>query len=193
MTIAQPPIRSTGTTDAPHATEEKWVEKLRDGTLVMIRPIHKEDLELERSFIDGLSPRSRRFRFLDTIKAPSETLLKQLTAINQLTDAAYVALIAVGAEKREIGVARLSARPDGKECEFAVTVSDAWQGKGLGTLLMKHLMDVARARGIQSMYSSDASDNDLMRKFAAHLHLSHARDPEDSAQVLYSLDLQAAA
>ena len=193
MTIAQPPIRFTGPSEGTHATEEKWVEKLRDGTLVMIRPLHKQDLELERSFINGLSPRSRRFRFLDTIKAPSEALLKQLIEIDPSTDAAYVALIAEGVEKHQIGVARLSARPDGKECEFAVTVSDAWQGKGLGTILMRHLIDLAKTRGIESMYSSDATDNDLMRKFAAHLHLSHSRDPEESAQVIYSLDLKAPA
>ena len=147
---------------------------------------------MERRFIEGLSPRSRRFRFLSTIRSPSDALLKQLTAIDSSTDAAYVALIVVGAKEREIGVARFSAQPDGKDCEFAVTVSDEWQNKGLGTLMMQHLIDVARARGIESMHSSDASDNDLMRKFAEHLNFQHRRDPDDATQVLYSVDLKKA-
>lgn len=169
-----------------------WIELLHDGTHVLIRPIHKRDLELERHFIEALSPTSRRFRFLDTMSSPDEALLKRLTAIDPATDVAYVALIAVGAEKREIGVARFSARADGKDCEFAVTVSDEWQQRGLGTLLMQHLITAARARGIESMYSSDASDNDSMHKFAEHLKFQHQRDPEDDGQVLYRVDLQKA-
>lgn len=168
------------------------IETLRDGTQAVIRPIHKQDIELERRFIETLSPRSRRFRFLSSINSPRETLLQQLTDINPDTDAAFVALITVDAEQREIGVARFSAQPDGKDCEFAVTVSDEWQNKGLGSLLMKRLIAVARARGIESMHSSDASDNDMMRNFAEHLHFDHRRDPEDATQVLYSVNLQTA-
>ena len=195
MNTAQTSIDSiTKSTALAGATEpeDHWIEVLHDGTHVVIRPIHKQDVELERRFIEGLSPRSRHFRFLEAMRSPSEALLKQLTAIDPSTDAAYVALIAVGAEKREIGVARFSARPDGKDCEFAITVNDEWQNKGLGTLMMKHLIAVARTRGIESMYSSDASDNDLMRKFAEHLHFQHKRDPQDGTQVLYSVAIKAA-
>ena len=88
------------------------------------------------------------------------------------------------------GVARFSARADGHDCEFAVTVSDEWQHKGLGTLLMRRLIDVARARGIEAMHSSDAADNSLMRKFAEHLHFQHKRDPDDATLVRYSVDLR---
>ena len=172
--------------------QDRWTEVLRDGTRVSIRPIHSRDVELERRFIEGLSPQSRHFRFLETMKSPSDALLKQLTAIDVSRDAAYVAVIGAGAEEREIGVARFSAQPDGKDCEFAVTVGDEWQHKGLATLLMGHLMDVARSRGIGSMHSSDAADNDSMRRFADHLGFQHKRDPDDAKQVLYSVDLKTA-
>jgi GNAT superfamily N-acetyltransferase len=164
---------------------------LHDGTLVVVRPIHADDTELERRFIQALSPSSRRFRFLETMNSPSDTLLKQMTVINPSTDAAYVAVIDEGGQQREIGVARFSARPDGHDCEFAVTVSDDWQNKGLGTLLMKRLMEVAKARGIEAMHSSDAADNTRMRQFAEHLGLQHMRDPDDATLVRYSIDLKA--
>lgn len=166
---------------------------LGDGTRVVIRPIHRNDVEIERRFIEALSPSSRRFRFLDTMSSPSAALLKQMTSIDNTTDAAFVATIEVAGVEREIGVARFSARPDGHDCEFAVTVADEWQKKGLGTLLMRRLLDVARARGIEKMHSSDASDNTSMRKFAEHLHFRHERDPEDATHVLYSVDLAPAA
>jgi GNAT superfamily N-acetyltransferase len=166
-------------------------EVLSDGTHVTVRAIHPDDIELERRFIEGLSPKSRRFRFLESMQTPSAALLKQMTVINPSTDAAFVALLGTGAQATEIGVGRFSAQTDGQDCEFAVTVSDAWQNKGLGTLLMQRLIDVAKSRGIKAMHSSDAADNTRMRQFADHLHFEHRRDPDDSTLVLYSVDLTA--
>jgi GNAT superfamily N-acetyltransferase len=171
------------------AREVSWTERLRDGTQILIRPIHIRDVAMEKRFIEALSPQSRRFRFLESMQSPSDALLKQMTAINHATDAAYVAVIGLGKEEQEIGVARFSASSDATDCEFAVTVSDEWQRKGLATLLMKHLIEVAQARGIRSLHSSDVSDNGSMRKFEEHLHFRQGRDPDDATQVLYSIDL----
>jgi GNAT superfamily N-acetyltransferase len=164
-------------------------ELLRDGTRVVIRPIRPEDTDQERHFIETLSPRVRRFRFLDSIRTPSAELLRQMTVVDPATGVAYVAVIGTGQQEEQIGVARFSAQGAGTDCEFAVAVSDAWQSKGLGTLLMQRLIEQARARGLDTMHSSDASDNDLMRRFAAHLHMQHQRDPDDATMVLYSLNV----
>lgn len=175
--------------DKPSTSGASTDARLDDGTRVVIRPIHKGDVEIERRFIEALSPGSRRFRFLDTMNSPSEALLQQMTAIDHATEAAYVATIEVAGKEREIGVARFAARPGGQDCEFAVAVSDEWQSKGLGTLLMQRLIEVARSRCIAKMHSSDAADNTSMRKFAEHLHFTHRRDPEDATLILYSVDL----
>lgn len=173
-------------TDGLNASRQ---EALNDGTCVRIRPIHAQDGALERRFIEALSPASRRFRFLDTMLSPSEALLKQMINVDQSRDAAFVAVIEVDGSESEIGVARFYATPAGHDCEFAVTVADAWQMKGLGTLLFKRLIEIARSRGITQLHSSDAADNTAMRKFAEHLNFKHARDPEDGTRVLYSIDL----
>ena len=146
-----------------------------DGQSVLIREIRKQDAELERRFIERLSPTSRRFRFLGTLVSPSDRLLRQLVVLDPARDLALIALISEGAEQSEIGVARLSIEAD-DTCEFAVTVADEWQHKGLGTLLMQHLISSAIERGIKSMHSIDAADNEPMREFAAHLGFNaHAR------------------
>lgn len=165
------------------------VEMLRGGDRVLIRPIHPHDIEMERKFIEGLSVESRRFRFLESMPSPSDALLRQLTMIDPATDVAYVAVIDDESQDHEVGVGRLSAQLDGSDCEFAIAVTDAWQKKGLGTLLMRSLISDARQRGITRMHSSDASDNHLMRRFAAHLNLDHRLDPDDTTQVLYSVEL----
>jgi len=162
---------------------------LRDGTRVHVRPIHPDDIELERQFIEALSPTSRRFRFMFTMNSPSTELLEQLTIIDPATDVAFIALLETGDDAQEIGVARFSAQAKGADCEFAVTVADDWQHKGLGTLLMECLIEVAKARGIKQMHSSDSADNTLMRKFAEHLHFEHERDPDDATLIRYSVRL----
>lgn len=169
---------------------EGWEQIIRGGDRVLIRPLHAEDVEMERRFIEELSPVSRRFRFLESMKSPSDELLRQLTVLDPATDEAYVAVTVVGSQEAPVGVARFSAAKGRPDCEFAVTVADSWQKKGLGTLLMQHLVEAARKRGIQAMHSSDAWDNELMRRFAAHLGMQHRQDPDDATQVLYSLELK---
>jgi GNAT superfamily N-acetyltransferase len=163
---------------------------LRDGATVLIRPIQSGDVELERDFIERLSPTSRRYRFLGTIKTPSESLLKELTHPEQTHGVAYVALSEEGPETREIGVCRYGASSDGVSCECAVAVADEWHGKGLGTLLMHRLIETARANGFARMYSIDASDNQEMRELAEHLGFSREVDPDDYTTVIHTLALQ---
>jgi GNAT superfamily N-acetyltransferase len=174
------------------ANEIQWKVKLRDGTTVLIRPIHGADLEMERRFIERLSPLTRRMRFLGEVKTPSAALLDQLTHPDPVRDAAFVALVADGAEKREVGVARFSSRPDGLACECAVVVSDEWQGRGLATILMQHLIEIARERGIECMYSVDLAGNFAMQELTAHLGFQRKPDPNDPSQVLHVLDLRQA-
>ncbi len=176
----------------PDPASMRWKENLRDGTTVLIRPISEEDVELERRFIEQLSAQSNRFRFLGQIKSASPEMLKRFTHVDHATEVAFVALIDDGGTKREIGVSRYSARADGLRCECAVAVSDEWHNRGLGTLLMQHLIEVARRRGIEVMYSLDARDNQAMRELADHLGFERKQDPDDATQVLHTLDLRVA-
>lgn len=168
----------------------EWHETLRDGTAVLIRPIREADTTLEREFIERLSAPSRRYRFLGTMNSPSPELLRQLTHPEVVRGVAYIALLGEGARMREIGVCRYSASTDGLKCECAVTVSDEWQGKGLATILMRHLIDTARQSGIEQMYSIDANDNERMRELAEHLGFQRCTDPDDPTLVIHSLNLK---
>jgi len=177
-------VEAEPTADDPH-----WTDTLRDGTHVLIRPIHREDAALEKAFIQRLSPGSRRYRFLGTIGEPSSDLIRQLTDIDYRHDAAFIALVHRDGEKREVGVSRFSLSADGRSCECAVTVADEWQHKGLGAVLMRHLIDVARLRGVHSMVSYDAADNAAMRDLADYLGFRRDIDPNDPKQVVHSLTI----
>lgn len=168
---------------------DHWIEPLRDGTPVLIRPLAPKDRQLEESFIERLSHRSRRLRFLGDFEHASAATIDRLMDVDYHSRMAFVALIHENGCLREIGVSRYAATSDGKRCECAVTVSDDWQGRGLGVILMRHLIDVARRNGFKKMFSIDASDNQSMRDLAAYLGFARRPDPEDSTQVVHSLDL----
>ncbi len=120
----------------------------------------------------------------------SDELVKALTDIDYRRDMAFVALVHTDGEKREIGVARYGTNKDGSVCECAVAVADDWRNRGLGVALMRHLIDVARSRGVRSMFSVDEADNAAMRDLAKFLGFKRARDPEDATQVIHTLALQ---
>jgi RimJ/RimL family protein N-acetyltransferase len=163
------------------------IHVLRDGSRVAVRPICKADRELERQFIEGLSPASRRFRFAGAIKSPSEALLTQLTEIDPSVDCALIALT-IDELPREVGVARFGRQPDGT-AEVAVAVADDWQQRGLAVLLMQQLIEIARQRGILALYSVDLAENAAMRELADYLGFRRTRDPRDGTQVVHTLQL----
>jgi GNAT superfamily N-acetyltransferase len=176
--------------DFPTGCEATFpMDTLRDGSQVTIRPICKGDIELERQFIERLSPEARRYRFLYTIATPSEALLQRLTDIDTRNEAALIAVVDEGVHEREVGVARFSSTPDGT-AEVAVTVDGDWQGRGLATLLMQRLITVARERGITALFSMDPAGNERMRELAASLGFTRKPDPQDATQVIYTLALQ---
>ena len=171
------------------ATSPQWTHTLRNGVPVVIRPLGKEDAALERAFIAALSVQSRRFRFLGQIGCPSDALIRSLTDIDYVHDVAFIALAGDAGAQSEVGVARYSVSADGKSCECAVAIADALQGQGLGTLLMNHLIAIARSRGIGEMISLDAAENFAMRDLAQALGFRREPDPEDGSQVIHRLAL----
>ncbi|MNJ07410.1 Acetyltransferase Pat [compost metagenome] len=168
---------------------EHWIEPLKDGGHVLIRPLRADDREREKAFIMRLSPESRHFRFLCQIAEPGEALLDQLMTIDHRQHMAYVALAHVDGELQEVGISRYAACPDAGECECAVTVDDQWQHRGLGSLLLGHLIDKARANGYTALYSIDSAANTAMYELARELGFTTSRDPDDNCQVIHRLSL----
>lgn len=166
-------------------------ERLSSGQEVKIRPLERDDIELEREFLNKLSPDARHFRFHAGIGTPSQKMLEQLTDIDHQRREAFVAVIDGAGREMEIGESRYALDEDGKAGECAVVVADDWQRQGLGTLMLNRLIETARARGIERLYSLDAADNLPLNKFAQKHGWDCHLDPDDHTQVIYSLDLAA--
>lgn len=167
--------------------QPRWTEHLRDGTQVLIRPMNRQDGPAEHEFIQALSPEARRFRFLGAVANVSEKLLEQLTDLDYDRDIAFAALFRHDGKDVFAGVSRYSTSRDGSSCECAVTVREEWQNKGLGVILMKHLIEVAKGRGIKRMWSMDSAENTTMSDLARFLGFSSTQDPDDASQLIHSL------
>jgi len=165
-----------------------WIEAVKDGRHVLIRPLAEKDREREYAFIQRLSPESRHMRFLAQISEPGTALLDQLMDIDNQQRTAFIALVHENGQLIEIGISRYAAI-GAHECECAVTVADEWQHLGLGTLLMEHLIKAARRNGFHRMYSVDSAGNEAMRELARNLNFETHHDPDDSRQVIHRLQL----
>ncbi len=150
-----------------------------DGTTVSIRPIRPEDADMEQEFVKHLSPEAKYYRFMNTIRELSLAQLARLTQIDYDREMAFVAVAEEAGGGTEIGVARYATNPDGESCEFAIVVSDLWQGKGLARRLMGILIETASSRGLKYMNGDFLAENSRMIAFVASLGFVISQHPDD--------------
>ena len=176
----------------PYPIELVSDAKLRDGTVLHVRPIRPEDAELEYAFVHGLSEQTRYFRFFYRLQDLTPSMLVRFTQVDYDREMALVAIDEGGPGKRApefVGVARYTANPDGESAEFAVVVADAWHGRGVGTMLMKRLITCAKRRGLSRLEGIVLRGNAGMRKFCEALGFVLHDDPDEPEQVVMELDL----
>jgi acetyltransferase len=154
---------------APYpAHYEKWVF-IKDGSLVLIRPIKPEDAALLVKLFHELSPASVYFRFLSNVQSLPEEWVDHFTRIEYDRDVAMVAVRRTEGEERILGVGRIMRSPGSTRGEVAVVVADAWQGKGIGTVLLKTCIRIAEDLGMLSLWGLVSSDNERVITMAAKL------------------------
>ena len=149
----------------PYPVELESEAVLRNGTRVAIRPMRPEDVELETRFFDRLSERSRYQRFMHYLAHLPPKMLARFTQLDYDRELALVALH--GGEF--IAVGRYAPNPDGETAEFALVVADAWQGKGLGSILLGKLREEARKAGYRALYGNIMAANHDMLDLALRL------------------------
>jgi acetyltransferase len=153
--------------------------QLADGTDIVIRPIRPEDARIEQAFVRNLSPQSRYYRFMQTLRELTPEMLVRFTQIDYDRELALIAVTPLCDKEIELAVGRYITNPDGESCEFALVVADEWQGKGVGTRLMQQLIEAARARGFRSMDGEVLANNAPMLEFVANLGFEIRTNPND--------------
>lgn len=164
----------------PYPTELITSIQQPDGTDIRIRPIRPEDAEIEQNFVQNLSAESRYFRFMQSLDKLTPMMLARFTQIDYDLEMALVAVVKDETpEARSLGVARYVSNPDRHSCEFALTVADDWQRKGIGRQLMQRLMTIARDRGIEVMEGEVLANNSKMMRMCERLGFRIVHDPNE--------------
>jgi GNAT superfamily N-acetyltransferase len=155
------------------------LERLRNGTPVLIRPIRADDKRLLEDGLRHLSQTSIQRRFLSTKPRFTKTELRYLTEVDGWDHVALVAEAPTQPARHLIAVARYVRDPEHPEsAEAAIVVGDELQRRGLGSLLAEELAQRARMRGIRRFTATMASDNvpaqRLLAKLTRHLERHNA-------------------
>jgi GNAT superfamily N-acetyltransferase len=147
--------------------------RLADGPELLIRQVQPHDKQLLADGLERLSSESRYRRFFRPLERFSERDLAYLTEIDHHD---HEALAAVDPETAQlVGVARYVRGAERHLAEVSVVVGDAWQRRGVATLLLEHLVERARAAGITHFAALVMDENtDAIRLFE-HRVPGHAK------------------
>jgi len=188
----------------PHRKDQVLVPDLAEsfepiiGQSVTLRPLRRDDVDIEAAFLTGLSPDSRHNRLLGGMIQVTREYVERLTTVDFARDMALAAALMLGGREVLIGVARyvLEAKgsavleTEGRACEFALVIADAWQGRGIGRRMMEKLIAIARGRGLESIYGDVLSTNRPMLDFCRKLGFKLGRNPEDPTVTRVTLKLR---
>jgi RimJ/RimL family protein N-acetyltransferase len=146
-------------------------DALRDGSPVLVRAIRPEDKDRLTAFHARLSPESVYLRYFEYKPVLSPRDLRYLTEIDFHDRVALVASLGREADAPLVGVARYDVLPEkpGRplRAELGILVEDAHQGRGIGTVLLKHLLAIAHGRGIAEITAEVLPQNTKMLELVA--------------------------
>ena len=128
---------------------------LVDGTTLTIRPSGPGDYEAVKRLHETMSPESLYFRFFSASRVSAEREARRVCLEGRPGMVALVGLL--GGEL--VGVASYELAGDGAAAEAALAVADGMHRHGVATLLLEHLVSLARARGVQALTAEVLADN----------------------------------
>ena len=135
---------------------------LRDGSTVHVRPVRASDAPAVERLLRGLSDWSRRLRFFSGFP-DLDRAVRWATEVDY--DQRYGLIATTGGDGRVVGHAGFERQPDHPErAEAALEVTDAMQGKGLGTILLGQLAEAAHEVGVQVLDAEVLPENHQMIK-----------------------------
>jgi acetyltransferase len=166
-------IAPAGATDAetnrpairPYPQDYIWESRTSDGSPMTIRPLRPEDEPLLVHFHERLSDETVRLRYFDQQKLSHRTSHERLIRSCFLDYDRQIALSAITGGEHPVlaGVARLIRKRKRDEAEFTLIVADDVRRLGIGSELMRRLMEVANAEGIVRVTAIMLNENHWMQ------------------------------
>ncbi len=156
---------------------------LKDGSRVIIRPIRPEDEPLLVKFHETLSEESVYLRYLQALKLSQRVQHERLSRLCFIDYDREMALVPERVEadgtRTLLGVGRLVKKPGTEEAEFALLVSDRVQRSGLGTELLRRLLQVGRDEKLRRITADILPQNSVMQKICERMGFQLQHDFQD--------------
>jgi len=133
--------------------------RMRDGRTVLLRPIRPEDEPLWLEMFQNFSEESVRYRFFHIIKDTPHEMRARYCNIDYDKEIGIVAELEEEGRRKILGVVRLIIEADGKNGEIAFIVADPWQGLGLGSKMVDHMIEICKDRGLETIYALTLPNN----------------------------------
>ena len=162
---------------APYPKELGSAERLRDGTVLRLRPLRPEDEPMLHDLAAHMSHEDLRLRFFTPVQGLTHVVAARLS---QLDYDRELALLAEG-DGMALGVVHFFADPDKLRAEYAIAVRSDWKGRGVGFLLMNRLIHIARQRGIGELVGEVLRENQPMLQMCRELGFAMVPQPADPA------------
>lgn len=170
--------------------EWTWVTVDSSGAAIKIRPLQRDDEQREIAFIGSLSERSRFFRMFTPLKFLSPALISQFMDVDYDRRMALVATVGDAEAETFVGIARYGPADRPERAELGITVADAWQRRGIATLLIRALTRFAREHGFRELAGVVLPDNHAMLALARSLGFTiHVEPAEHVMKISRRLDL----
>jgi GNAT superfamily N-acetyltransferase len=142
------------------------VFRLPGGEGVTVRPIRPHDAGRFQAYLRDLSGDARRSRFQGAVSELSPAQLDRLTRMDRPGELALLAFADAGGELQMVAEAIVVIAPGSGRGEIALSVADAWQGRGIGMLLLRHLECRARLFGARYLVGDVLRTNEAMKGLA---------------------------
>lgn len=186
----RPPPRETRASTPASAPERGEPVQARDGSALILRPIHASDVAaLQRGF-RGLSADEVRMRFLHPLTDLPDALAQRLCDLDPQTGVAFVLIDPPSVREQEIhAVARAHIDPVTLTAEFAIVVQHRYAGQGFGKLLMQRVVDASRARGAVELWGDVFIENGAMLALCDQLGCTRRSLDHEPGVVRVTLDL----
>jgi acetyltransferase len=187
VNFTAPPPPSDLPPGYPADLERTWLAA--DGTAVRIRPQRPDDLEREVRFVEGLSEQTLYLRLQYSSRNVSRQDVARLLDLDYRDRMAIAALAGTPQDESIIGVSRYARIDDTDLAECAIVVTDAWQGRGVGTELMRTLAVAARRNGIRTLVGTSLAENQRIHAWARRFGFDARTEPNSGGEVRITVDL----
>ena len=147
---------------------------LHDGTAVTLRPIRPDDAPRLQEAFTHLSAETVYMRLLGPLTALIDEQARQLATVDYQTRMALVGVVQEQGDERVVALAHYGVidpeavdGPDAGAAEVGIVVRDDYQNRGLGTLIIRHLVRYACAHGVRIMLATVHLQNERILSFIA--------------------------